>query len=309
MIDVEVARTFLAVIEAGTFLEASKKVNVTQSTVSMRIRTLEERLGRTVFERSRTGASLTPAGIHFERYARAIVRAWEQGRHQAGVTEQYDELLVIGGQYSLWNQLLTQWLISLREELPRLAFRAEVGTPLALGQRLTEGLIDIAVMHQPRLSIDIEVEHLMDDELILVTTDPNGGFEDRYAYVDWGPSFQELHAQKMPEQLAVRTTVALGFFGAPFLITANMAGYMPRRVVNPHIDEGYLFEVSQAPSFPYPLYVAYQSDTPSQAYDQALDLLRRAARDYAACTIEAPFWSDEPPLVPGTPDGAPTKPE
>ena len=34
MIDVEVARTFLAVIETGTFQGAADKVHVTQSTVS-----------------------------------------------------------------------------------------------------------------------------------------------------------------------------------------------------------------------------------------------------------------------------------
>ena len=39
MIDIEVARTFLAVIETGTFQGAADKVNVTQSTVSARIRT------------------------------------------------------------------------------------------------------------------------------------------------------------------------------------------------------------------------------------------------------------------------------
>lgn len=292
MIDIEVARTFLAVIETGTFFEASKKVNVTQSTVSMRIKTLEERLGQIVFERSKSGATLTSAGHHFERYARAMVRAWEQGKHQAGVPDEFDELLVIGGQYSLWSQLLTQWLIALRANLPRVAFRAEVGTPLALSQRLSEGLIDIAVMHQPRLRADIEVQHLMDDDLILVTTDPEGGFEDRYMFVDWGPSFHEQHAQKMPEHLSVRTTVGLGFFGAPFLISANAAGYMPRRLVTPHLEQGFLFEAKGAPEFPYPIYVAYHADATSEVFDEALDLLRDATSDYQKGDLEAPFWAE-----------------
>lgn len=292
MIDVEVARTFLAVIETGTFFEASKKVHVTQSTVSMRIKNLEDRLGQIVFERSKSGARLTSAGHHFERYARAMVRAWEQGKHQAGVPDRFDELLVIGGQYSLWSQLLTQWLISLRSELPRVAFRAEVGTPLALSHRLSEGLIDIAVMHQPRLRADIEVKHLMDDELILITTDPDGGFEDRYMYVDWGPAFHEQHSHKLPDHLAVRTTVGLGFFGAPFLISANAAGYMPRRLVTPHLEEGYLYEAKNAPIFPYPLYVAYQTDTASQVYERALDLLHEVTNEYQKGSLEAPFWAE-----------------
>ncbi|CUJ84840.1 chromosome replication initiation inhibitor protein [Ruegeria denitrificans] len=40
--DIELAQTFLAIVETGTFLDAANKVHVTQSTVNMRIRTLEQ---------------------------------------------------------------------------------------------------------------------------------------------------------------------------------------------------------------------------------------------------------------------------
>ncbi len=250
MIDIEGARTFLTVIETGTFLEESRRLNVTQSTVSARIKALEERLGQVVFERSKAGATSTQAGQHFERYARAIVRAWEQGRHQAGIPEAFDELLVVGGQYSLWSQLLTHWLLRMRTALPRVAFRAEVGTPVMLSQALSEGLIDIAILHQPRLRQDIEVELLMEDELVLVTTDAGGTFRDRYIYVDWGPSFADQHAQRLPELLPPRTTIGLGCFSAPLLISAEAAGYMPRRLVEPHLRRGYLFETEGTPGSP-----------------------------------------------------------
>jgi DNA-binding transcriptional LysR family regulator len=64
--DIELARTFLAVVETGSFFNAAGKVNVTQSTVSMRIRTLEQQLGQPVFERSKTGATMTAAGRNFQ---------------------------------------------------------------------------------------------------------------------------------------------------------------------------------------------------------------------------------------------------
>jgi DNA-binding transcriptional LysR family regulator len=64
--DIELARTFLAVVETGSFFNAAGKVNVTQSTVSMRIRTLEQQLGQPVFERSKTGVTMTAAGRNFQ---------------------------------------------------------------------------------------------------------------------------------------------------------------------------------------------------------------------------------------------------
>ncbi len=44
--DVDRARTFLEIVHTGSFLKASDRLHVTQTTVSARIRTLEEELGR-----------------------------------------------------------------------------------------------------------------------------------------------------------------------------------------------------------------------------------------------------------------------
>ena len=47
------------VAETGSFIDAARKMNVTQSTVSARIKVLEEEFGRSLFERSRNGAAST----------------------------------------------------------------------------------------------------------------------------------------------------------------------------------------------------------------------------------------------------------
>ena len=294
MIDIEVARTFLAITETGTFQSAANKVNVTQSTVSARIKTLEERLGVSVFTRSKAGAALTSQGYHFERYARAIVRGWEQGRYQAGLPDKYEELLVVGGQYNLWARLLTGWLNDMRAAMPNVAFRAEAGSPAHLSQMIIEGLIDIAVIHHPRFRPDIEVELLMEDDLILVTSDPGRAFEDRYVFVDWGEAYRDWHAQKLPTLMEPRTTVSLGFFGAPFLISSNTAGYMPRRLVQPHIDEGFLFETMNTPVFGYPVFAAYHSETNNTALSQALELLRSQIALANEGDLPQPFWAPDP---------------
>ena len=68
--DTELARTFLEIVSTGSFIRAAERLNVGQTTVSARIRTLEQQLGRPLFVRNKGGASLTPAGEQFLRYAR-----------------------------------------------------------------------------------------------------------------------------------------------------------------------------------------------------------------------------------------------
>jgi DNA-binding transcriptional LysR family regulator len=44
--DIELARTFLAIVAAGSFVRAAELLNVSQTTVSARVRVLEEQLRR-----------------------------------------------------------------------------------------------------------------------------------------------------------------------------------------------------------------------------------------------------------------------
>ncbi|MBV5270024.1 MAG: LysR family transcriptional regulator, partial [Afipia sp.] len=54
--DTETVRTFLEIVSSGNFIRAAERLHVGQTTVSARIRLLEERLGRPLFVRNKAGA-------------------------------------------------------------------------------------------------------------------------------------------------------------------------------------------------------------------------------------------------------------
>lgn len=124
--NVVLARTFLAVVETGSFVKAAEQVFVTQSTVSTRIKALEAQLGKNVFDRGKAGASLTPAGAQFQKHAITIIRAWEQALLEVSLPEGYQSALTIGGQYSLWDGFLLEWLAQMRSKAPEVAIRTQV---------------------------------------------------------------------------------------------------------------------------------------------------------------------------------------
>ena len=94
--DITNIRTFLAVVETGSFVSAAERVHVTQSTVSMRIRSLEEQLGVKVFERNKSGASLTNSGREFAKHAVAMARIWDQACLEVGVSGNTAAVLRVG---------------------------------------------------------------------------------------------------------------------------------------------------------------------------------------------------------------------
>ena len=74
LIDVDQLRTFIAIVEAGSFTKAADVVHKTQSAVSMQIKRLEERLGRPIFARDGRSSKLTEDGERLLDYARRIVK-------------------------------------------------------------------------------------------------------------------------------------------------------------------------------------------------------------------------------------------
>src|SRR5579862_5633339 len=74
LIDVDQLRTFIAIVETGSFTRAAEVVHKTQSAVSMQMKRLEERVGRPIFERDGRSSKLTDHGERLLDYARRIVR-------------------------------------------------------------------------------------------------------------------------------------------------------------------------------------------------------------------------------------------
>ena len=73
-IDLEIARTFVAVCEEKSFRKAADRVNRSPSAVSLQIGKLEELLGCTLFDRNARRVILTEQGEVMLTYARRLLR-------------------------------------------------------------------------------------------------------------------------------------------------------------------------------------------------------------------------------------------
>lgn len=77
--------TFLEIARTGSFREASRRLNVGQSTVSARVAALEAHLGVALFDRTRRRVALSEAGRRFLEPAREVVSAL--GRAEMAVSD------------------------------------------------------------------------------------------------------------------------------------------------------------------------------------------------------------------------------
>jgi LysR family transcriptional regulator, flagellar master operon regulator len=277
--DVNLARTFLVVAETGSFVDTARKLNITQSTVSARIKGLEDLLGRPLFTRSKSGAELTGAGELFQKHALAIVRVWQQAQLQVSLADQHPEHVSVGAPLALWSGFLLKWASGLRVQIPGIAVSATAGPSPILSQRLIEGTLDLAIMYRPSPPPGLTIEHLFDEEFILVSSSKataRRGVSD-YLLIDWGTDFVQDHAAAFPEHANPALNLDLGPMGLDYLLANECSGYFPARMVRGLISRGRVREPKRARKFIYPVYMVYPETRNEEAYEPILRGLRRAA--------------------------------
>jgi DNA-binding transcriptional LysR family regulator len=267
------------VAETGSFIDAARKMNVTQSTVSARIKGLEDLLGRPLFERSKAGAELTSAGSQFQKHALALVRVWQHAQIEIGLSATHRDHLSVAAPAGLWDGFLLKWVAWLRQDIPDIAVTASAGLAPVLTQRLIEGTLDLAVLYRPVQPPGLALEHLFDEELVLVsstrTTQRRGSSD--YVFVDWCPEFQEDHASAYPELASPGLSFDLGALGVEYLLSNEVSAYFPMRLVKSHLARGRLQSPKRARRFVYPVFMVYPEARDEEAYAPILDGLRREA--------------------------------
>jgi DNA-binding transcriptional LysR family regulator len=276
--DMDQVRTFLAVVANGSFLEAASRLHVTQSTVSSRIQGLEHFLGATLFVRNRSGARLTPAGRRFVHHAKSIVLTLEQARHDVGLPSRYRASITVGARIALWEVFLPRWVGEMRRNAPDISIRSEIGFEEDLMRRVIEGTMDVALMYTPQHSPGIHVQHLFDETLVLLTTDPDKPWPDEdYIYVDWGPAFYAQHSSSYPDLERPAQVVNIGWLGVQIILSNGGSCFVPVRMAEPLIRAGQLFHMPNSPQFKLPTYMVYAQNSDSIVLEQVLDSLRLQA--------------------------------
>ncbi|WP_028470965.1 LysR family transcriptional regulator [Neptunomonas japonica] len=259
--DTVLLKTFLEVSHTRNFGKASDNLCVAPSTVSARIRQLEELLGLTLFIRNHQQVNVTPAGERMERHARFILSAWERAYEDIALSANLNKRLVIAGVSSLWDIFLQQWLNNIYSQMPTLGLRAEESTPLRVVEKLDQGLIDVGFMYEPPKLADMAIEEVKTITLQLVSSRQNQTPDDAvskgYIRVEWGTTFNTLHESYFPQRPLAPVRVNSGRVALDLMLNCGGAAYLPQAVVAPLIYQGKLYPVADAPQIEMKAYAAY----------------------------------------------------
>lgn len=276
--DIELARTFLEVMSAGSFCGAAERLHVSQTTVTARVQSLEETVSCQLFVRNRSGAKLTLEGERFVAYATTLVQTWECAKAEMKLPRGRESRLRVGAETSLWNPVLTSWVAWLQQSCSSVAVNADVSDAKTLLRKLEKGLLDAAIVHQPSYFSGFMVEQLLEEKLIHVQVPdkptPN-------LFVDWGPEFKAQYDAALPQPRQAAFSFNLGPLALRVMLTGGGNGYFRTRVVESHLRSGELERVIGSPEFTHPVFLVYRSPCSDSTLSTGLEGLRSIVRDHA----------------------------
>ena len=168
----EFLRSFLDVVETGSFTRSACRLHVSQSTISGRVQELEREVGQTLFTRLRGRVEPTAAGNELVGYAERILSLEKSALERIGTMGRDPGRLLVGCVHAFFD-CFPEEVHRLRNALPRSAFRLVLRHSSEVIDRVLSGAFDVGYTHHPCNRKEYVCDLLYRDAMLLVTRGAN----------------------------------------------------------------------------------------------------------------------------------------
>ena len=160
----------LEVAEAGSLRQAAMRLGVTQPTLTVQLRALEEHLGVVLLERTRSATLLTPAGRELLPSIRTLLNQWRSIVESANlISDNTHSTYKLGVPHTLGPYLLPTLLPAIHHQFSRLRLHVREEVPDLLLKGLEEGRYDLVIGPITSSSDSITREPLFREPLLLAS--------------------------------------------------------------------------------------------------------------------------------------------
>ncbi|QIE57317.1 LysR family transcriptional regulator [Pikeienuella piscinae] len=161
-------RTLVAAVERGSFAAAGEAVGVSHSAVSLQIKSLEDELGVSLFDRSKRPPAPTARGRALADHARKTLEHFDAARAIA-TGELVKGKLTVGAVPTMLSSILPHALATLRDHHPELRIEIRSDSSAGLAARLQRGELDIALCTRPDPSPPgLEWRHVATEPFVVI---------------------------------------------------------------------------------------------------------------------------------------------
>lgn len=165
----ESLKVFVTVIEQKSFSRAAEELYLSQPSVSLHIRNLENEFGAKLLHRSSRRLSLTPAGEALFRHAKEILNHYDQAKSEINdLRHVVTGALKIGASFTIGEYVLPRFLAEVSENYPNVDVSVTIANTEEITQLLHKNHLDIGIVEGQVSLPGIEAEPFMSDDMLLI---------------------------------------------------------------------------------------------------------------------------------------------
>ncbi|QJQ95673.1 MULTISPECIES: LysR family transcriptional regulator [Halomonadaceae] len=162
-------KAFVAIIEYGSFVEASERLHLSQPALSIAIRKLEESVGGVLLNRSPRGVQLTSEGRFFLPMARRLIGDWEEALGDLGeLFNKQRGKVTLAALPTLAAGFLPAVLADYRYRYPNIAISVHDVLASQVDELVSDRRADIGFSVRPSRTEATTFEPLVDDLFVAV---------------------------------------------------------------------------------------------------------------------------------------------
>ena len=199
-VDLKLLRVFMAVARQRGFAAAQSELNVSQSTISIQISNLEQRLGMKLCQRGRGGFALTEEGKKVFDAAQGLFNHLDDFRSQiAGINSETAGVLSVGiidNTASNPRFRLSDAIRLFKQRNRRTSIDVHIEPPNTLTQMVLDGRVHVALGYFPLRTAKLRSVGIFSTDMGLYCGREHPLYLAEEAAVDWDLVTQHEHAQR-----------------------------------------------------------------------------------------------------------------
>ncbi|WP_226536491.1 LysR family transcriptional regulator [Fictibacillus halophilus] len=169
-VDTNQLLAFDHVVRHGSFSKAARMMDISQPTISIRIKNLEEEVGGELFKRGGNKLELSELGRTFLPFAQQAIGTINKGMEQAKLAKEgRGGKIAIGTLPTLADHYFSSTLATLYKTHPHIGIVVHTGHNQELLEMLYEGYVKLCVMTYPFFNTELRSLLHIREPLLLVT--------------------------------------------------------------------------------------------------------------------------------------------
>lgn len=158
---------------------ASERLGISQPSLSLAIKRLEQTIGVALFIRHKHGVSLTQAGKQLILHTRQLMQYWEKTKSEALASQQEIQgHFTLGCHSTIAIYLMSKFLPDLLEDHPKLEIHLKNDISRKITEQVINLSIDIGIVVNPIKHPDLIIRKLCDDEVTFWKSNGNRATQD-----------------------------------------------------------------------------------------------------------------------------------